>query len=142
MTAATEVEEPTIGIGDRLEKSRKWCGIRSAEKMADLLNERLAHRLDKPISKSTINAWEAGTNQPTRGVRMDELVHVWVDICNQAGADIGRGTSVEFIYGLRTGSFSPNLIALAEPIGQGSLLDADLTPLDFFTRADLELVPS
>lgn len=32
------------------------------------------------------------------------------------------------------------LISVPEPVGQGSLLDADLLPLDFYSRADLALV--
>jgi hypothetical protein len=143
MTAPTAAEtvEPAFGIGDRLRKSREHCGIKSAGDMAVRLNEHFGHRPDhRSISGSTVSAWEKGTNQPTR-IRMDELVHVWVDICNEAGAPIGKATSVEFVYGLRTGSFAPGLVALDVPAGQGSLLDDDLLPHDFYRRADLELVP-
>lgn len=41
---------------------------------------------------------------------------------------------------LRTGSFSSHLSALADPTGQGTLLADDLSPLDFYSRADLTLV--
>lgn len=140
MAAHTEPAEPTFDIGDRLEKSRRWCGIKSASRMAELLNERLGARLSKPISAGAVSAWEAGTNQPTRAIRLDELVRVWVDICNEAGADDGRATSVEFVYGLRTGSFSPALVALASHFGELQLLDDDLMPFDFYRRAELELV--
>lgn len=137
MAAATiDLEEPTIGVGDRLRKSRLWCGIKSASRMADLLNEHLADRLDKPIRDSTVNAWEAGTNQPTR-IRMEELVRVWVDICNEAGAEDGRATSMEFVYGLRTGSFS-SLRLVPHPAGQGSF-DDFLAALDV-PRPDLATV--
>lgn len=39
----------------------------------------------------------------------------------------------------RTGSFSPELTVLPEPVGQGQLLADDLTPVDFYRKA--ELVP-
>lgn len=131
--------EPAFGIGDRLEKSRTWCGIKSASAMADLLNARLADRLNRPIKASTVSAWEAGTNQPTM-IRMEELIPVWVEICNEAGEALARSTSAEFIYGLRTGSFSSLLCGLDVPTGQGQLLDEDLSPVDFYSRAELALV--
>lgn len=88
-------EEPTFGIGDRLSKSRHWCGIKSAAIMA----ERLSERLGKPIPASTVSSWEAGA-QPTKLIRLDDLVSAWISICNEAGAAIGRCTSAAFIYGV------------------------------------------
>jgi hypothetical protein len=41
---------------------------------------------------------------------------------------------------LRTGSFSPVLVPLGDLSGQGQLLADDLSPLDFFGRAELALV--
>lgn len=131
--------EPAFGTGDRLQKSRVWCGIKSARDMADRLNERLEGHPATPIKASTVSAWEAGTNQPTK-IRMEELIPVWVDICNEAGEAIGRSTSLEFVYGLKTGSFSPALSSVPVSVGQGSLLDDDLNPLEHFRRAELAAV--
>jgi hypothetical protein len=139
MTAPEAAVEPEFQIGDRLRKSREHCGIKSADDMAHRLNERLGHRLDKPLSGSTVSAWEKGTNQPTR-IRLDELVRAWVDICNEAGATGGRATSAEFVYGLRTGSFSPMLVPMEGTTAQGQLLNDDLSPVDHFSRAELSLV--
>ncbi len=135
--AADEFEDPAFGLGDRLAKARQHCKIKSAEDMAVRLNAKLAGRIARPIAASTISAWEAGTNQPTRTIRVEELIPVWIEVCNEAGAPHGRGVSAEFMWGLRTGSFSSLLLALDSPIGQGTLLDTDLEPFDFYSRADL-----
>lgn len=134
--AADLIEEPVFGLGDRLEKSRRWCGIKSAEDMAARLTAKLGAHIKKPIKGSTVSAWEAGTNQPTT-VRLEDLVEAWIDVCNEAGAPLGHATSAAFIYGIRTGSFSSDLIALPEPTGQGQLLGNDLEPLDFFSKPEL-----
>lgn len=62
-------------------------------------------------------------------------------VCSQ----IHRSTGIEYRWligggPLKTGSFSSLLLALDVPTGQGSLLDADLEPHDFYSRADLALV--
>lgn len=137
--AAANSIEPSFGVGDRMEKSRRWCGIKSAQKMADRLNERLGP-LDKPIKASTVSAWEAGTNQPTM-IRMEELIPLWVSICNEAGEPIGRATSAAFIYGVQTGDQNRKfLTSLPAIIGQGSLLDDDLVPVEFYSRPFLAAV--
>lgn len=138
--AAEEFEDPTFGLGDRLAKARHHCKIKSAEVMAERLNAKLAGRIAKPIAASTISAWEAGTNQPTRTIRVEELIPVWIDVCNEAGEPYGRRVSAEFMWGLRNGSFSSLLSVLDVPTGQGSLLDDDLSPLDFYSRAELAAV--
>lgn len=136
MQAEHLLVEPVIGIPDRMAKSRHHCGIKSAEVMAAKLTERLGNRIEKPIGGSTVSAWEAGTNQPTM-IRVEDLIPVWVDICNEHGAPLGRSTSVEFIYGIRTGSFAPMLQVLPMPTGQGTLLDDEGEPVDFHFRAAL-----
>lgn len=139
--AAANSIEPAFGLGDRLEKARRHCGIKSAADMAERLNERLGDRLRRPIKTSTVNAWEAGTNQPTM-IRMEELISVWIDICNEAGAAIGHSVSAEFIYGLRNGSFAPSLTVLPEVTGQGTLLTSEGEPAwDFDTLPFLTSVP-
>lgn len=134
--APQSFDEPAFGLPDRLAKSRAWCGIKSASDMAQRLTDYFGNRLRKPIKGSTVSAWEAGTNQPTT-IRLDELVTAWVDICNEAGEPLGRRVSAEFIYGLKSGSFSSLLRALDVPTGQGALLDTEGEPYDFFSRPEL-----
>lgn len=132
--------EARFDLGDRLQKSREWCGIKSADKMAELLNERRPGA--KPIAGSTISAWERGANQPTRQIRVEDLIPLWVDICNESGAqyDPPRTTSPEFLWGLRTGSFSSELTGLPVPTGQASFLNPDMSVVDFYSRPFLSLV--
>lgn len=118
--AAGAPEQPSFGLSDRLKKSRHWCGITSASVMA----ERLSERLGKPIRSSTVSSWEAGT-QPTKLVRLEELVDAWVAICNEAGATIGRGTSAAFVYGTSSLNWKkmsgPDLRLLPTLAGPGQL---------------------
>lgn len=74
--------------------------------------------------------WERGARP--RG--MDEIVR---KISDALGVDRDW-----LMWGgaLRTGSFSPVLVPLGDHSGQGQLLADDLSPLDFFGRADLALV--
>lgn len=137
---AADLEEPVIDVPDRLRKSREHCGIKSAEKMAELLTPKLVAGGYKAVKGSTVSAWEAGTNQPTRTIRMADLVPLWVDVCNEHGAPLGRSTSAEFVYGLRTGRFAHLAIVGGDVTGQGILLDHDLAPVPFFERPQLTTV--
>lgn len=132
--------EVHFDLGDRMQKSREWCGIKSTARMAELINERRPQA--KPVAASTISAWERGTNQPTRHIRVDELVLLWVAICNESGAQFTppRSTSVEFLYGLKTGSFSSLLFGLDAVAGQGTFLDDAGQVVDFWMRPELALV--
>jgi hypothetical protein len=120
---APNPESPAFDLGDRLHKARTHCGIKSATDMARLLNERLGPRLKKPIAPSTINAWEHGTSQPSRRtVEVSELVPVWVEICNEAGADQGRHVTEAWLYGLEPRSRCvPWLSSVEAPEGQMEL---------------------
>lgn len=68
-----------------------------------------------------------------------------VDFANIARAlrvkvDVLYQSTDEIMDALRTGSFSSELSALPVSTGQGTLLDADLEPLDFFSRPQLASV--
>lgn len=119
----SEPEEPFIPedtFGLRLVALRTHLKLTQAE---------IAARCD--LDDGSWSNWERGAKP--RG--MDQIVR---KISDALGVDrdwLMWGGS------LRTGSFSPELVALDEPAGQGSLLDDDLLPHDFYRRADLELVP-
>lgn len=137
--AAADSIEPAFGLGDRLEKARRHCGIKSAEDMAARLTEKLGDRLQRPISKAAVGAWEAGTNQPTM-IRVEELIPVWVEVCNEAGAALGHTVSVGFIYGITIGSFRPDLTALPDPTDSPTLFNEDLSEIDHYGRPFLTTV--
>ena len=118
----SEPEEPFIPedtFGLRLIALRTHLKLTQAE---------IAARCD--LDDGSWSNWERGAKP--RG--MDEIVR---KISDALGVDrdwLMWGGS------LRTGSFSPELVVLAEPAGQGSLLDENGFPLDHWARADLELV--
>lgn len=66
------------------------------------------------------------------------------DVCWQ----IHDATRIDFHWligggplgGLRTGSFSSDLVALPEPTGQGQLLDDELWPYEFYAKPALASV--
>lgn len=78
---------PEFSIGDRMRKAREAAGIGSTDRMAELLNAELEPK--KPISGSTVAAWERGANQPRR---MADVVNAWANICTREGK--GRGVKV------------------------------------------------
>lgn len=71
------------------------------------------------------------------GKRCRDLVEVASKIHAQTGVDV---TWIVMGGGSRTGSFSSLICALETSPGQGSLLDDDLLPLDFYSRAELASV--
>jgi hypothetical protein len=64
---------PAITLHTRLRLAREKAGIKSVHDMAPLL----AAELHRPVAGSTAAAWEKGTNQPTRGVRMEDYVRAY-----------------------------------------------------------------
>lgn len=110
---------PEDSFGIRLVAIRTYLKLTQAE---------IAARCD--LDDGSWSNWERGAKP--RG--MDGIV-----------AKISKSLGVDrdwLMWGgpLRTGSFSSHLMALAEAGGQGSLLDDDLSPVDFYARADLALV--
>lgn len=62
-------------------------------------------------------------------------------VCEQI--HLATGLDYHWLIGggpLRTGSFSPTLRGLDILTGQGTLLDTDLSPLEFFSRPELASV--
>lgn len=85
------------------------------------------------ISPESWRRWEDGKSPRN----LDDTC--W-QIHQHTGIDYGWLMMGGPLTSIRTGSFSSHLAALADPTGQGSLLADDLSPLDFYSRADLALV--
>lgn len=125
--ALTPDEEPRFEdfhIGDVLRKARHhphpgFDAITAAKDMAPLL----AAELKRPVSPSTVNAWERGTNKPTRGkVRDGDLVAAYSKI---------TGWPVTTLYArieaCRSSCFGmePLLRGVEMPVGSLQLFDPD-----------------
>lgn len=80
-----------------------------------------------------------GISQPSLSKRLSGQHPFDLDELTSIAAYFGVEIS-DLLAGLRTGSFATSLTCLDIPIGQGSLLDTDLSPLDFYSRPELTSV--
>lgn len=114
---------------DNLHKVFNVLGVMRSMKPQDIADA-------MPMPRSTFyDKLKKGTFNGLELARAARVLTVPVSVFYEPVDDLITG-------GLRTGSFSSPLSGLDVPTGQGSLLDDDGSPFDFFTRAALVSVPA